>query len=91
MKTFRKRFQLPHKQFLGLLAEIELAEHFTRWAKGSKDCYNEPASPLSLLLLGALRYLGRGWTFDDIEEATAINKETSSILPCGLWQYSIVQ
>ena len=32
--------------------------------------------PLSLLLLGALRYLGRGWTFDDIEEATAINAET---------------
>ena len=28
------------------------------------------------MILGALRYLGRGWTFDDIEEATAINEET---------------
>ena len=28
------------------------------------------------MILGDLRYLGRGWTFDDIEEATAINKET---------------
>ena len=33
------------------------------------------ASPLSLLLLGSLRYLGRGWTFDDIEENTAISEE----------------
>ena len=28
------------------------------------------------MILGALRYLGRGWTFDDIEEATEINEET---------------
>ena len=28
------------------------------------------------MILGALRYLGRGWTFDDIEEATTINEET---------------
>ena len=40
-----------------------------------KSCFGIPASPLSLLLLGALRYLGRGWTFDDIEEATAISQE----------------
>ena len=25
-------------------------------------------------MLGALRYLGRGWTFDDLEESTAISK-----------------
>ena len=29
-----------------------------------------------MVILGALRYLRRGWTFDDIEEATAINEET---------------
>ena len=28
-----------------------------------------------MLVLGSLRYLGRGWTFDDIEENTAIGKE----------------
>jgi hypothetical protein len=28
------------------------------------------------MLLGSLRYIGRGWTFDDIEEATAISEET---------------
>ena len=35
--------------------------------------------PLSLLLLGALRYLGRGWTFDDLEEDTGISSETHRI------------
>jgi hypothetical protein len=32
-------------------------------------------SPVVLLDLGSLRYLGRGWTFDDSEESTAIDKE----------------
>ena len=31
--------------------------------------------PVELLVLCALRYLGRGWTFDDCEESTAIDKE----------------
>jgi hypothetical protein len=30
-------------------------------------------SPIELLLLGSLRYLGRGWTFDDLEESTFIS------------------
>ena len=34
------------------------------------------ASPIELMILGALRYLGRGWTFDDNEEATAVSEET---------------
>jgi hypothetical protein len=36
---------------------------------------NKQASPIELLVLGSLRYLGRGWTFDDVEENTAISKE----------------
>ena len=28
-----------------------------------------------MLVLGSLQYLGRGWTFDDVEENTAISKE----------------
>jgi hypothetical protein len=27
------------------------------------------------LLLGTLRYLGRGWTFDDLEESTYISRD----------------
>ena len=30
---------------------------------------------MKLLLLGLLRYLGRGWTFDDIEECTAVSAD----------------
>ncbi len=32
-------------------------------------------SQVELLLLGTLRYLGCGWTFDDCEESTAIDKD----------------
>jgi hypothetical protein len=34
---------------------------------------NKNVLPLELLLLGSLRYVGRGWTFDDIEEATKVS------------------
>ena len=36
------------------------------------DQCSDKAVPVSLLLLCDLRYLGRDWTFDNIEEATAI-------------------
>ena len=35
----------------------------------------QESSPLELLILGAFRYLGRGLTFDDLEESTAISEE----------------
>jgi hypothetical protein len=31
------------------------------------------------MILGALRYLGRGWTFDDCEESTAISEEVHRV------------
>ena len=31
---------------------------------------------MEMLVLSALRYLGRGWTCDDIQESSAISKET---------------
>jgi len=40
------------------------------------DAAGRESSPLELLLLGPLHYLGQGWTFDDLKEATNINKET---------------
>jgi hypothetical protein len=78
---FRRRFRLPYLQFLELLAAMaEEAKtedgdlHFRRWM--GKDAVGRLSSPLSLMILGALRYLGRGWTFDDIEESTGIGEET---------------
>ena len=38
----------------------------------SKSCSGIPATPLELLLLGALRYLGRYWTFDDASESADV-------------------
>jgi hypothetical protein len=43
--------------------------------KMGKDAKGKPSSPLELLILGAFRYLGRGLTFDDLEESTAISEE----------------
>ena len=50
-------------------------DRFDRWTLG-KDAVGRRASPIELLLLGALRYLGIGLTFDDLEEYTAISEET---------------
>ena len=47
---------------------------FGRWMR--KDATGKDSSPIELMLLGSLRYLGRGWTFDDICEATTISEET---------------
>lgn len=71
---FRRRFRMPfdeHRRLLGRICDHEL---FLRWM--GCDGSGTPASPLGLLLLGALRYLGRGLTFDDLEEYTAISEET---------------
>jgi len=40
------------------------------------DAANQEPSPIELLTLAALHYFGRGWTFDDLQEATFIYCET---------------
>jgi len=57
-----------------LLEKVKDSELFERWF--SIDASGNHSSPFQLLVLGALRYLGRGLTFDDIEECTAISEET---------------
>jgi hypothetical protein len=42
---------------------------FPHWNKWNST------SPLELLLLGAFRYIGHKWTFDDLEESTLISAE----------------
>ena len=66
---FRRCFRLPYAQFIQLLQDAHEKDWFPRWT-----CWNSK-SPLSLLILGALRYLGRGWTFNDLEEQTLISTE----------------
>ena len=39
----------------------------------------QQAAPLSLLILCALRYIGRGWTFDNLSENTGISEEVTRV------------
>jgi hypothetical protein len=77
LKIFRNRFRLPYQQYLELVAYAKTSpEYFKRWFDDSKDVTGESAAPLEILILGVLRYLGRGWTFDDLWENTGIHAET---------------
>ena len=67
--TFRHRFRLPYVQFFHLLSDATENKWFPCWQK------HNSMSPLPLLILGALRYLGQGWTFNDLEGQTLIGQE----------------
>mmetsp|Transcript_32764 Transcript_32764/g.59344 ORF Transcript_32764/g.59344 Transcript_32764/m.59344 type:complete len:265 (+) Transcript_32764:205-999(+) len=71
---FRHRFHLPYENYEELLEDLSNSGEFKR--SELADAVGRPSSPLALMLLGALRYLRRGWTFDDVEEATLIDEET---------------
>jgi len=72
-KAFRNSFHLPYPQFLELVEDIRSNDMFEQWC-GYKSNYKR-VSPVKLLILGLLRYLGRGWTFNDCEESTAIHSD----------------
>lgn len=87
-KTFQSRFRLPYSSFVDLLNVI-LQDHtdtiLHKWrasevGKGAAtdfphSCRSWKLSPLQLLLMGSLRYLGRGLTFDDLEECMYISRD----------------
>ena len=73
LKKFRQRFRLPYSEYLKMIEELKQNSHFLRWMK--KDCIGNDPSDIRLLLLGTLRYMGRGLTFDDIEEYSFISAE----------------
>jgi hypothetical protein len=76
-KKFRRRFRIPYNSFIEFVEDAKDNEWFPRWQ--STDCTGHGSSPLELLILGAFRYLGRGFTFDDIEEATGISEEVHRV------------
>ena len=55
------------------MEDIRSNDLFDRWCGYKSN--NKKVSPVELLLLGLLRYLVRGWTFDDCEESTAIDQD----------------
>ena len=69
-KNFRNRFHMPYPSYMELLDQMKSDNRFKRWWGNKSN--RKKSSPVELLLLGLLRYLGHGWTFDDIEEQTAI-------------------
>lgn len=77
LRKFRRRFRLPYEQFLWFVEEAKREKWFPRWM--GKDATGKQSSPLELLILGAFRYLGRGLTFDDLEESTAISEEVHRV------------
>jgi hypothetical protein len=70
---------LPYNSYVELVQTAKEENWFPKWADTSKSAIGKQSSPLELLILGALRYLGLGLTFDDIEEATAISEEVHRV------------
>jgi hypothetical protein len=56
-----------------MIKDIKDNDLFKHWS--NKDCVGVEPSDIGLLLLGTLRYLGRGLTFDDLEEYAYIFSE----------------
>ncbi len=76
-EKFWRRFQIPYNNYLELVSECMDSDYFDCW-KGY-NAARQSASPIELLVLGVLRYLGHGWTFDDLEESTAISREVHCV------------
>ena len=76
LKDFHSRYRLPYKNFKELLQELGNHANFAKWTTDRTKSVKRLFSPLSLLLFGALRYLGRGGYFDDCHHGTNIKKET---------------
>ena len=71
-KTFRRRNRVPYVVFERLLVmAVECGFQLQ-----PTDCAGRPGVPLSLHLMGVLRFLGRATLFDDIAEQTKADEET---------------
>lgn len=76
-KQFRNRFRMPYQSFIDLHKSIDCDPLFNRW--GKTDTSGHLASNTKLLLLGTLRYIGRSWTLNDLEEANGISREVNRV------------
>ena len=73
---FRKRFCLPYLSYLDLVNMCKQSAYFDQWSKHAAPKKYKKGAPLELLVLCVLRYLGRGWVIDDLEEQTCISYKT---------------
>ena len=76
-KLFRYRFRMPYESYLDLVLECEKSPIMAQWSRLPEYRYNKKkGASIELLVLCVLRWLGRGWTLDDLYENTMINPET---------------
>mmetsp|Transcript_15157 Transcript_15157/g.21613 ORF Transcript_15157/g.21613 Transcript_15157/m.21613 type:complete len:311 (+) Transcript_15157:55-987(+) len=79
-KKFRNKFRLPFDLFGELVEKVQHNEDSfpTRFrANGGPNRKHHPeVTPIALLVLGALRVLGRGTIFDSLTETTYVGAET---------------
>ena len=73
LKSFRRAFRLPYRAYVAFVRDARDGKWFPK--SEHKDALGRVGTPLELLVLGALRYLGRGWTFHDIAESTGVSEE----------------
>ena len=69
---FRRRFRMPHESYRKLVNEARDNNWFPQYE--NYNAIGQKGISLDILILGALRYLGRGWTFDDIFDATNVSE-----------------
>lgn len=72
-KNFRRRFRMPYNSYKALVFEARNDKWFPEYEKC--NALGQKGVPLDILILGSLRYLGRGWTFDDLHDATGVSEE----------------
>ena len=71
---------MPYATFEELVSIAEESPLFALWSSRSTDVTGQEAAPLLLLILCALRYLGRGWAFDNLSENTGISEKVTRVL-----------
>ena len=74
-KKFRRRFRVPYSVFKEICLDIDLV----LGERAMHDRAGHETVPVSLLVLGSLRVIGSGCTFDAIEELTNVAEETHRI------------
>jgi hypothetical protein len=78
IKKFRSRFRMPLHCVRNLITRVRDENWFPRYE--NVNALGQIGVPLDLLILGSLRYLGRGWTFDCLEEVTGISQEAHRVI-----------
>ena len=69
-RKFRRRFWCIYNKFVKHLDKMKRTPLFKQWEDGQTDVFGFRSSPIRLLLLGVLHYLGCGWCCDGLSEQT---------------------